>query len=149
MPILYQLQHVHTFESGEVDMKELGVFSSVAAAEAAQSQAVILPGFCESPEDFRIVPYPLDDDDTDGPVPTQIRGLFFIMPTPYYSYEGAYLDDADELELIGFYSDTDKAEHALALAQNRPEYLSRTKGHFKIFDITVGQRAWTEGYFTA
>jgi len=149
MPILYQLEHVHTFESGEADVKELGVFSSVAAAEAAQSQTVILPGFCESPDDFRIVPYPLDDDDTDGPIPTKIHGLFFIMPTAYYSYQGTYLDDADELELIGFYSTTDKAEDALALVRDRPEYINRTKGRFKIFQITVGQRAWTEGYFTA
>lgn len=58
----FLVMHVHEFDSGDEDIKIIGLYRSSANAEAAVARAVELPGFKDAPEGFEIVPYPLDED---------------------------------------------------------------------------------------
>jgi hypothetical protein len=60
--IVYVLQHVHTFDTDEEDVKLIGVYSSQGAAEAAAGRATELPGFRDAADGFSIDAYELDHD---------------------------------------------------------------------------------------
>ena len=49
---VYVLQHVHTFDTGEEEVKMIGVYSTRATAEAAVERASRLPGFRDVPDGF-------------------------------------------------------------------------------------------------
>jgi homoserine kinase type II len=59
---VFVLQHVHTFDDGEEDVKMIGVYSSRGQAEAAVERLSTRPGFSDTPEGFEIDPYVLDKD---------------------------------------------------------------------------------------
>ena len=59
---VYVLQHVHSFEDGEEDVKFIGVYSSRANAQGAMKRLSQSPGFSESPDGFCIDEYQLDKD---------------------------------------------------------------------------------------
>jgi hypothetical protein len=59
---VFVLQHVHTFDDGEEDVKMIGVYSSRGQAEAAVERLSVQPGFNDTPEGFEIDPYVLDKD---------------------------------------------------------------------------------------
>ncbi len=62
MKIVYILQHVHTFEDQEEDVKFIGVYSSYENAEDAISRLSQQPGFQNSANGFCIDKYELDKD---------------------------------------------------------------------------------------
>ena len=59
---VFVLQHVHTFDDGEEDVKMIGVYSSREQAEAAIGRLSGQPGFSDTLEGFEIAPYVLDVD---------------------------------------------------------------------------------------
>ncbi len=59
---VFVLQHVHTFDDGEEDVKMIGVYSSHEQAESAIERLKSQPGFADTPEGFEIDPYVLDED---------------------------------------------------------------------------------------
>lgn len=72
---VFVLQHVHTFEDGEEDIKMIGVYSTLERAAAAIERLSIQPGFCDLLEGFAIDPYVLDEDHwTEGYVTVTGRG---------------------------------------------------------------------------
>jgi hypothetical protein len=60
MPIVFVVQHVHTFKNKEEDVKFIGVFSSNENAKRAVARLKKLPGFSRSPKGFYIDRYELD-----------------------------------------------------------------------------------------
>ena len=60
--IVYVLQHIHTVDLSDEDVKLIGVYSSRVAAEAAVARAVQLPGFQDAADGFSIDAYELDAD---------------------------------------------------------------------------------------
>jgi hypothetical protein len=59
---VFILHHTHTFDSGEEDVKLIGVYSSLSSATAAIERLKQQPGFCDMPEGFEISDYQLDVD---------------------------------------------------------------------------------------
>ncbi len=59
---LFVLQHVHTFDDGEDDVKMIGVYSSQEQAKAALERISTRLGFCDAPEGFSIDLYVLNED---------------------------------------------------------------------------------------
>lgn len=59
---VYLLQHVHSFDDGEEDVKLIGVYSSQENAEAAIARLSQLPGFSDAAAGFHIDEYRLDKD---------------------------------------------------------------------------------------
>jgi hypothetical protein len=59
---VYVLQHVHTPEQGEENVKLIGVYSSRANAQSAIKRMRQSPGFFENPDGFGIDEYQLDKD---------------------------------------------------------------------------------------
>ncbi|MFC1415368.1 DUF7336 domain-containing protein [Streptacidiphilus cavernicola] len=59
-PEYFLVMHVHEFESGEEDLKIIGLFRSPERAEQAVASAKLLSGFRDTPDGFEIVPYELD-----------------------------------------------------------------------------------------
>ncbi len=62
MKTVYVLQHVHSFDEGEEDVKFIGVYTSRENAQEAIRRLGRFPGFCESPDGFSIDEYQLDKD---------------------------------------------------------------------------------------
>ncbi len=59
---VFVLQHVHTFDDGEEDIKMIGVYSSRGQAKAALERVSTAEGFRDVPEGFSIDLYILDED---------------------------------------------------------------------------------------
>jgi len=59
---VFVLQHVHSFDQGEEDVKLIGVYSSRDNAQNAIKRLRESPGFCENPDGFCIDEYQLDKD---------------------------------------------------------------------------------------
>lgn len=59
---VFVVQHVHVLEDGEEDVKLIGVYSSLDAAQAAVGRAQLKPGFCDASSGFSVDPYALDED---------------------------------------------------------------------------------------
>jgi len=59
---VFVLHHVHTFDSGEEDVKMLGVYSSLEQAEAAIERLKAKPGFSDTPEGFIVDRYVMNED---------------------------------------------------------------------------------------
>ena len=62
MKTVYVLQHVHSLDDGEEDVKFIGVYSSRENAEAAVTRLRRTPGFCEAANGFHIDEYQMDQD---------------------------------------------------------------------------------------
>ena len=60
--IVFVLQHVHSLESGEEDVKFIGVYSSRENAQAAIKRLSQAPGFSEALTGFHIDEYQVDKD---------------------------------------------------------------------------------------
>jgi hypothetical protein len=60
--ILYIVQHVHTINEDEDDIKFIGVYSSIEKAKSAVCRLKFMPGFRDNPETFSIDVYELDED---------------------------------------------------------------------------------------
>ena len=60
--IVHVLQHVHSFEDGNEDVKFIGVYSSQENAHAAIKRLSQVAGFSEAPDGFQIDEYRLDED---------------------------------------------------------------------------------------
>ena len=60
--IVYVLQHSHTVDTGEEDVKLIGVYSSREGAETAFARAAALPGFRNAADGFSIDAYELDEN---------------------------------------------------------------------------------------
>lgn len=58
----YLLQHVREGESGEDDVKMIGVYSTRQRALEAIQRLSLKPGFRDFPDGFYIDEYPLDED---------------------------------------------------------------------------------------
>jgi hypothetical protein len=59
---VFVLQHVHTFDDGEEDVKMMGVYSSQEQAEAAIERLSKKPGFSDVPEGFVVDRYVVNQD---------------------------------------------------------------------------------------
>jgi hypothetical protein len=59
---VFVLQHVHTLESGEEDVKFIGVYSSRENAQAAIKRLSQAPGFSKALTGFHIDEYQIDKD---------------------------------------------------------------------------------------
>jgi hypothetical protein len=59
---VFVLQHVHSFDNGEEDVKMIGVYSSLEQAEEAIERLSAKPGFSDSPEGFVVDRYVLNED---------------------------------------------------------------------------------------
>jgi hypothetical protein len=59
---VYVLQHVHSLEDGEEDIKFIGVYSSPENAEAAITRLGQAPEFAEAVDGFHIDEYQVDKD---------------------------------------------------------------------------------------
>jgi hypothetical protein len=59
---VYILQHVHEFESGDEDVKLIGVYSSSEKANEAIARLREQRGFKEFPSGFHVDRYLLDED---------------------------------------------------------------------------------------
>jgi hypothetical protein len=59
---VYVLQHVHTLEDEEEDVKLIGVYSSRENAQAAIERLSQVPGFSDALGGFHIDEYQLDKD---------------------------------------------------------------------------------------
>jgi hypothetical protein len=57
---VFILEHVHELESGDEDVKLIGVNSSEEAGKCAISDRVRRPGFSDHAEGFHLTPYDLD-----------------------------------------------------------------------------------------
>ena len=62
MTKVYVLQHVHSLEDGEEDVKFIGVYSSRENAEAAITRLRRAPGFSDAQDGFHIDEYQVDKD---------------------------------------------------------------------------------------
>ncbi|MGH9436540.1 MAG: DUF7336 domain-containing protein [Terriglobia bacterium] len=64
---VFLVQHIHVHEDGEEDVKVIGIYSSRENALKATERLKLQPGFRDTPNDFYIDPYGLDEDNwTDG-----------------------------------------------------------------------------------
>lgn len=62
----YMLWHIHDL-GDEEDWKFVGVYSSQAQVDAARERVSQLPGFCETPKDFKVERVGVDEDQwTEG-----------------------------------------------------------------------------------
>ncbi|HWF01094.1 MAG TPA: hypothetical protein VG248_14940 [Caulobacteraceae bacterium] len=59
---VFVLQHVHDLGDDDEDVKFIGVYSTMKAAEAAVTRARTLPGFSDTPDGFAIDAYVVDQD---------------------------------------------------------------------------------------
>jgi hypothetical protein len=59
---VYVLQHAHSVEDGEEDVKFIGVFSSREKAQAAIARLSQAPGFSDALTGFHIDEYQIDKD---------------------------------------------------------------------------------------
>jgi len=62
MASVFVLQHVHSRDDGEEDVKFIGVYSSREQADAAVTRMSRLPGFADAPDGFHVDAYPVDQD---------------------------------------------------------------------------------------
>lgn len=70
MTSVFVLQHVHSRDDGDGDVKFIGVYSSREKAQAAMARLCRLPGFAEAADGFHIDEYRVDQDQwTEGYVP--------------------------------------------------------------------------------
>ena len=60
--IVYVLQHGRPVDTGDEDVKFIGVYSSRDAAEVAVARTAALPGFRNAADGFSIDAYELDKD---------------------------------------------------------------------------------------
>ncbi len=67
---VYLLQHVHSLDDGEDDVKIIGVYSSRDNAEAAIMRLQRSPGFTDAPDGFHIDEYHVDKEQWVGGVTT-------------------------------------------------------------------------------
>ena len=64
---IYLVQHVHSTEEGEEDVKIIGIYSTKEEAENAVRRLQSKPGFSSQPDNFYIDAYVVDaDHGTDG-----------------------------------------------------------------------------------
>ena len=59
---VFLLWHSHDLGDGESNDKLIGVYSSVAEAEAAKARKLLFSGFKEAPEGFLVAPYEVNRD---------------------------------------------------------------------------------------
>ncbi len=59
---VFVVQHVHECEDGSEDEKLIGVYSTEQTARDAVGRLSQQPGFRDSPQDFFVDPYELDED---------------------------------------------------------------------------------------
>lgn len=62
MTDVYVLHHARELEDGSEDVKLIGVYASLAAAQMAITRLKRQPGFRDTPDGFHIDKYPLDKD---------------------------------------------------------------------------------------
>lgn len=62
MPSVFVLQHVHSSDRDEEDVKLIGVYSSREQAEAAVLRLSVVAGFSDARDGFHIDEYQLDRD---------------------------------------------------------------------------------------
>jgi len=62
MTSVFVVQHVHTRDDGEEDVKFVGVYSSREKADAAVSRLSGQPGFADAPDGFSVDEYRVDKD---------------------------------------------------------------------------------------
>jgi hypothetical protein len=62
MTKVFVLQHVHSTDDGNEDVKLIGVYSSRGNAQAAAERLSCKPGFSDAPDGFHIDEYPVDQD---------------------------------------------------------------------------------------
>ena len=157
MTTYYLLEHRHQFADGAVNMKLIGIYSSLANAKAALRQVRDQPGFRDSLENFRIFPRLLDETNWRQPQPILVSGepesggagLAGRGGTPLYLIWQELQDAAgrEEVTLIGIYSTEAKAEAALAEVRQQPEFRDRPES-LAIYDDALDEIDWREGYVT-
>jgi hypothetical protein len=62
MASVFVLQHVHSREDGDEDIKLIGVYSSREKAEGAIMRLSRLSGFSDAPDGFHVDEYRVDQD---------------------------------------------------------------------------------------
>jgi len=157
MTTYYLLEHRHQFADGAVNMKLIGIYSSLANAKAALTEVRDQPGFRDSPESFRIFPRLLDETNWRQPEPILVSGdpetagagLAGRPGTPLHLI-WQELEDADgreEIRLVGIYSSEAKAEAALAEVRRQPEFRDHPES-LAIYGDALDEIDWREGYVT-
>jgi hypothetical protein len=67
MAHVFLVQHVHTLNDDEDDVKLIGIYSTEERAADAVERARKLPGFCDAPDGFNVDGILVDEDRwTDG-----------------------------------------------------------------------------------
>lgn len=59
---IFLVQHVHTLEDGEEDVKTIGIYSTRETAERAVERLRLRPGFRDTPDGFSIDLFWVDQD---------------------------------------------------------------------------------------
>ena len=79
MTIVFVVQHVHSREDGEEDVKFIGVYSSREKADGALVRLRRLPGFSDAADGFHVDEHRVDQDQwVEGYVtagPARIKGF--------------------------------------------------------------------------
>lgn len=71
---VFLLEHIHEMESGEEDIKTIGIYSSEESAKQAITRLSRQPGFRKDIEGFEISCYRLDQDNwTEGFITTWVN----------------------------------------------------------------------------
>jgi hypothetical protein len=73
--LVYTLEHTHEFEDGHEDVKQIGIFSTRAKAEAVRERLRDQPGFREHPEGFEIWECEVDQEELGWP-----QGFVTVQP---------------------------------------------------------------------
>lgn len=64
---LFVVEHLHIQDSGDEDVKLIGIYSTKEAARQAVERLKLKPGFCDTPDGFSINLHILDEDNwTEG-----------------------------------------------------------------------------------
>lgn len=130
----FEIQHVNE-KTG--DVKKIGYFSSLSAAETAISRLIIKPGFCESKNGFILVRYWIHTDEQTSPV---FEVLVFIH-TSDYIFE-------HEIK-VGLFASLDEAETALnEFKEINSHFDVKLEVEYIINCCTINQIEWFEGFIT-
>jgi len=164
MPQLYLLNHNHS-EPHAPSIKLIGIYSTLAAAQAAEIRSKGLPGFRRSPHGFQIHSLPVDVDFWPGGfedgqpqemcgVPQHLTSKKSQTHAPYPAHsvfavwhEQPIDEDHDLSRLIGLFSTEKDALRYQASAQSRKGF-SLNADHFILSETPIDKDSWTEGFVT-
>ena len=146
MRYVYKFEHKRVIEidreTGEkiYDTKLLGFFRSRKACKDLILVYLKQPGFKDYPDDFIITRKEADVNDYNDKPGEFGLSVFYLC---HEWYDGEY----DILSDLGVYSTEELAKKAQSEYMKDPDLVDHPDG-FGIDEYTIGERQWTEGFFT-